>query len=589
MQNPQAFSRPASVKEGRKHSVLSLKDQVPLKASPIPAFLMSWTFSLLILLGLGLGLALGAVERARFNETAQHPVFYVDLPGRLFFQAMNMLAPFMEVCSVAVAVARLGPSLVAKALSWSALFLLTTQCTAHVSSFALTSALQPGQQARPLLVKLPVKPTSTDVVYDALLVFLRSMFPKSIVDAFIFTWGETTVGTAAYEEIGPGIMKAIPGFNSYGLISFSLLFGLVLGERFCDDEDIVFDILEGFTSALLRISQLLAWTAPISLGSIAMAWIFRVPDISEFYGHLSSFIWVVLLAFLIQLFIVLPCIYGYVGKVDGRKFIRRVFNAMFIPLTTTSSQASVPLTIAYLESSELLDIRLVRLLVPVFACMRKDASGAVRLSLTLSVVQAQHAQLTVAQSIFLVFTASLAGIMAYGYRIEEANLISHLVLNSLPIMEPKDVPFDLAAILLDPLLSLMNIAGDCVGVAVVQSVMYRDLSVEPSGLGGFDEALPTAHPVAAVTSSECDVSCEPYFRSHRFPTPMSSEQDDVPQLFGPPAAKEWISTPPPVQAPTPKEPETLPSPVQPPTTHEQDNLCTQSSALVAESRCQSHT
>ncbi|XP_065295340.1 neutral amino acid transporter B(0)-like isoform X2 [Dermacentor albipictus] len=524
MQNPQAFSRPASVKEGRKHSVLSLKDQVPLKASPIPAFLMSWTFSLLILLGLGLGLALGAVERARFNETAQHPVFYVDLPGRLFFQAMNMLAPFMEVCSVAVAVARLGPSLVAKALSWSALFLLTTQCTAHVSSFALTSALQPGQQARPLLVKLPVKPTSTDVVYDALLVFLRSMFPKSIVDAFIFTWGETTVGTAAYEEIGPGIMKAIPGFNSYGLISFSLLFGLVLGERFCDDEDIVFDILEGFTSALLRISQLLAWTAPISLGSIAMAWIFRVPDISEFYGHLSSFIWVVLLAFLIQLFIVLPCIYGYVGKVDGRKFIRRVFNAMFIPLTTTSR-----------------------------------------------------------------FTASLAGIMAYGYRIEEANLISHLVLNSLPIMEPKDVPFDLAAILLDPLLSLMNIAGDCVGVAVVQSVMYRDLSVEPSGLGGFDEALPTAHPVAAVTSSECDVSCEPYFRSHRFPTPMSSEQDDVPQLFGPPAAKEWISTPPPVQAPTPKEPETLPSPVQPPTTHEQDNLCTQSSALVAESRCQSHT
>ncbi|KAH7965056.1 hypothetical protein HPB49_003104 [Dermacentor silvarum] len=180
-------------------------------------------------------------------------------------QALNMLTPFLEVCSVAVAVARLGPSLVAKALSWSALFLLATQGTAHAASFALTSALQPGQQARPLLVKLPVKPTSTDVVYDALLVFFRGMFPKSIIDAFIFTWGETTVGTEAYEENGkfaawrlfpyrgPGFMKAIPGFNSYGLISFSLLFGLVLGERCCDD-DIIFDILEGFTSALLRIN-----------------------------------------------------------------------------------------------------------------------------------------------------------------------------------------------------------------------------------------------------------------------------------------------------------------------------------------------
>nr|XP_054931795.1 uncharacterized protein LOC129387113 [Dermacentor andersoni] len=182
--------------------------------------------------------------------------------------------------------------------------------------------------------------------------------------------------------------------------------------------------------------------------------------------------------------------------------------------------------------------------------------------------------------------------MDYGNRIEEANLISHVVLNSIPIMEPKDVPFDLAAILLDPLLSLMNIAGDCVGVVVVQSVMYRDLSVEPSGLGDFDEAPPTAHsahPAAAVTSNEYDVSCEPYFRNRRFPTPMSSEQDDVPQLFGQPAAKERISIAPPVQAPTPKEPETLTPPVQPPTNHEQDNLCTPSSALVAESRCQSHT
>ncbi|KAL1414998.1 hypothetical protein MTO96_007047 [Rhipicephalus appendiculatus] len=86
---------------------------------------------------------------------------------------MNMIAPFLVLCCVSVAVARLGPSLVARALGWSALFSLVTQFTAHGASFLLTFALQPGQQARALLLKLPVKPTTTEVVFDAVLVFLR--------------------------------------------------------------------------------------------------------------------------------------------------------------------------------------------------------------------------------------------------------------------------------------------------------------------------------------------------------------------------------------------------------------------------------
>ncbi|KAH6937582.1 hypothetical protein HPB50_001822 [Hyalomma asiaticum] len=165
--------RLSAEEDGRLQSPTLFRELAPLKASPTAAFLMSWTFSLLISLGLGLGLALGALERSRFNETTSRPVFYVDFPGTLFFQAMNMMAPFLELCCVTVAVARLGPSLVAKALGWSALFSFVTQCTAHGASFALTIALQPGEQARSLLVKLPVKPTSTDVVFDAALLFLR--------------------------------------------------------------------------------------------------------------------------------------------------------------------------------------------------------------------------------------------------------------------------------------------------------------------------------------------------------------------------------------------------------------------------------
>ncbi|KAH8009436.1 hypothetical protein HPB51_017421 [Rhipicephalus microplus] len=65
-------------------------------------------------------------------------------------------------------------------------------------------------------------------------------------------------GFHPHHSYGPGFVNAIHGFNSFGLISFAVLLGLVLGER-CGDDDIIFDILEGFASALLRISQLLAW------------------------------------------------------------------------------------------------------------------------------------------------------------------------------------------------------------------------------------------------------------------------------------------------------------------------------------------
>ncbi|KAL3181872.1 hypothetical protein MRX96_008173 [Rhipicephalus microplus] len=61
----------------------------------------------------------------------------------------------------------------------------------------------------------------------------------------------------------------------------------------------------------------------------------------------------------------------------------------------------------------------------------------------------------------------------------------------------------------------MNIAGDCVGVMVVQSVMYHDLS-------------PGAHTVPAraqTVADECDGSSEPYYRRDPYVTPP---QDDLP-------------------------------------------------------------
>ncbi|KAL3181883.1 hypothetical protein MRX96_008183 [Rhipicephalus microplus] len=84
----------------------------------------------------------------------------------------KMESPGVDVYELKKHVDRLGPSLVARALGWSALFSLVTQFTAHGASFALTFALQPGRQVRALLLKLPVKPTSTKVVLDAILVFL---------------------------------------------------------------------------------------------------------------------------------------------------------------------------------------------------------------------------------------------------------------------------------------------------------------------------------------------------------------------------------------------------------------------------------
>ncbi|XP_037508409.1 uncharacterized protein LOC119384782 [Rhipicephalus sanguineus] len=109
----------------------------------------------------------------------------------------------------------------------------------------------------------------------------------------------------------------------------------------------------------------------------------------------------------------------------------------------------------------------------------------------------------------------------------------------------------------------MNIAGDCVGVVVVQSVMCRDLAIAP----GAYVAPPAAQAGAATATDEYDVSCEPYYRRDSYLTPH--EQDDLSPPVCQPSAQE--SLPRPAQPPTPKEQASLPSPAQPSARKEQDH------------------
>lgn len=47
------------------------------------------------------------------------------------------------------------------------------------------------------------------------------------------------------------------GFNSVGIIAFSIFFGVVLAER-CEGDDIIFDVLGTFTRVLLSLSRVIA-------------------------------------------------------------------------------------------------------------------------------------------------------------------------------------------------------------------------------------------------------------------------------------------------------------------------------------------
>ncbi|XP_077499495.1 excitatory amino acid transporter-like [Amblyomma americanum] len=449
---------------------------------------------LLMAAGLVGGAALGFAIRATDNPWTSRQIMYVGFPGELFSRMMSGVSLPLISSSV---VAALGSSRlpVIGRIGLCSLFLsLLCKCLAAGGAVALTVFLSPGSTVR-LEVEAPkVRPSvrTSLAATDRLLDLVRNLFPSNIIEAHMYTRAaDAAEDVATLPGAGSGhggpTLNVSPTANHVGILSFSILLGLVLA-AFRDDQNVVLNVFVSLSNTVMTATHMLLWFAPVGLCSTSMALVLGARHLHAVAADLSMYVMAYVAAIALHSLVLLPALYLMLTRRHLGPFYRNMIYPVSVALGTASSSATVPTVIVALEEGLQMDPRLARFLAPLGATLNMDGS-TIYLTVTLLFLAQKNAiAFTAGQYLTIGLLCGLSSLSTGSSR--EANIWVLVYL-----MHALDIPVDDIEIIfyadwiMDRLSTAVNVLGDAV-VASGTQVMCRSAlahSKEPADTPAKEE------------------------------------------------------------------------------------------------------
>ncbi len=397
-----------------------------------------------ILLGITVGIIVGGVT----------PDIGVSIQflGELFLKALFVMVVPLVISSMIVGVSSLGDVRQLGPLGTrTVFFFMATTGIAVVIGLLLVLAIHPGTPGTSVdasdLANVSERLENKPATVSGLLhTILTGLVPKNLFSAM------------ANAEVLP-------------LIIFSLVFGGVLttiGER----GQFVIRFFEGVNDAIMAMVHLLMWTAPVGIGALIAGRLGVAGGFSGFWPQLVSlgaYAATVIIALLIHALIVLPLILHFIGKQSVPKYARNLSTALTTAFSTSSSSATLPLTMEAVIDEHGISSRTARFVLPLGATINMNGTAMYEAVAAMFIAQSYGIELSLAQMIIVVLTATLAGVGAAG--IPEAGLVTMVI-----VLKAVGLPLEGVALILvidwflDRCRTTVNVWGDAVGAAVIDEL-----------------------------------------------------------------------------------------------------------------------
>ena len=398
------------------------------------------------------GIVIGTVLGGTWPETG-HSVAFL---GELFLKALFVLVVPLVMSSIIVGVTSLGDVRRLGPLGGRAvLYFMTTTGIAVVIGLVLVLLIQPGAPGTAespagdmtnISERLEDKPTN---VPEMLKTILTGLIPKNLFSAM------------ANAEVLP-------------LIIFSLVFGGILttvGER----GRVVIQVVEGVNEAIMAMVHLLMWAAPVGIGGLIAGRLGEAGGFSGFWPQLvqlGAYAGTVILGLLIHGLIVIPLLLHFIGKQNVFMYARNIGTALTTAFSTSSSSATLPLTMEAVIEENKVSPRTARFVLPLGATINMDGTALYEAVAAVFIAQSYGIELGFAQTVIIVLTATLAAVGAAG--IPEAGLVTMVI-----VLKSVNLPIEGIALILvidwflDRCRTTVNVWGDAAGSAVIDRLENR--------------------------------------------------------------------------------------------------------------------
>jgi len=256
------------------------------------------------------------------------------------------------------------------------------------------------------------------------------------------------------------------------VIFFTIFFSiclLLIPER---QQRPITELIDALNAVMMKMVDIIILLSPYAVVALMAALFSNTADAGMILA-LISYAGVLLLGMAIML-LMYPVLVQSFGGISMQRFLQGILPAQLVALSTSSSMATLPVTMDCLEERLGVDNEVVSFVCPVGATINMDATSLMQAVATVFVCQVLGHDLAWTDQLVIVLTATMASIGAAGA--PSAGIVMLVIVLESVGFPSENLPVALAMILavdrpLDMCRTVVNITGDaCVSVLVGRSM-----------------------------------------------------------------------------------------------------------------------
>ncbi len=355
--------------------------------------------------GIFFGLVIGAIVGFLFHEWGANPIrdwllTNVIAPlGDVFLLSLYMIIVPLVVGSLLVGVVNLGSGKLLKTLGWKViLFYMSTTFCAILIGQSMINTFQPGvgfsEEVKEQLIN---KEKNTVASYKE----------KS-------SWVGKSLWPGIVSKIIPkNILREFADTNMLAIIFVSILFGMaLLGIQAGPPKE----AFVGFFSILSTTSiKIVGWIMRIAPYAVAALMIEVVANFGiEVMFKVIKYVLIVIGALCIQFFIIYGCILKFFLKVPVYQFYKKALPIFLTAFSTSSSAATMPVTIRTLEKEFGVPDSITTFSVPIGVTVNMDGTALFEVIAALFIAQVFGVDLSLMEHFTLVLLVLITSIGVAG-------------------------------------------------------------------------------------------------------------------------------------------------------------------------------